>query len=261
MKHDAGALDLSHLSERELTPRAAPAGTDLLPTFFTRFGKCLIVAVCFLVGAGIVASYLRYGPQSMLTERFVEAFLVNFEHNVPTWFSTVLLFTNALLLSVIAGFAFQVRDRWRWYWCGLALVFMYLSLDEAAQLHESAMVPVREAFDLSGPFHYAWVVPAMACLTIFAMLYLRFTLALPKKTMLLFILAAVMYVGGAIGVEMVSSDYIWNKIENGLGRDIGYDLLGVLEESLEMFGQVVFFHALAGYILSRWNNVLIRVGR
>jgi hypothetical protein len=43
-------------------------------------------------------------------------------------------------------------------------------------------------------------------------------------------------------------------------QDLTYDLLGVLEEALEMVGQVVFLYALMDFIRSRWSNISIRLG-
>ena len=48
-----------------------------------------------------------------------------------------------------------------------------------------------------------WVIPALLAVTVFALVYLRFLFALPNRFRWLFILAAVLYVGGAAGLQML----------------------------------------------------------
>ena len=138
-------------------------------------------------------------------------------------------------------------------------------MDEAASFHERTMQPLRQLFDLSGLFYYAWVVPAALCLLVFGLLYMRFTLALPRRTMVIFVLAAVMYVGGAMGVEMISAAYNTSTGHASLrdaplvGIDVTHDLIGVGEESLEMLGMVTFFYGLMDYMRLRWGNVMLRL--
>lgn len=223
-----------------------------------RVANWLLLIAAILLFVGITAFYLRFGVASHYeySDTFMALFDLDSESNVPTWFSSVLLLANASLLALIAFAAFRVRDRWRWYWCGLALVFVYLSMDETAMLHERAVVPLREMFHLSGPLYFAWVIPAMVCLVVFACIYLRFALALPPKTFLYFGFAALFYVGGALGMEMVASNYV---SQFGSGNFL-YGLMVIIEESLEVFGQVVFFYALANYMVARWKSVVIGFG-
>ena len=108
--------------------------------------------------------------------------------------------------------------------------------------------------DLSGPFYFAWVVPAAILLFIFAALFARFALALPYKTRGLFGLAAVIYVGGALGIEMIGAA---QASANGT-NNLSYALVTIVEESLEMVGLVTFFYALADYIRSQWGELKLR---
>lgn len=226
---------------------------DLVPR---RLLEGLLVIVGVLVLAGLAANHLQFGVDVRYehADSFIQLFDLNTERNVPTWFASLLLFTNALLLTLIAGATFQARDRWRWFWCGLALIFVYLSMDEAAIFHERVARPLREAFDLTGFLHHAWVLPAMACLLVFGVLYLRFALALPWRTFKLFAFAAVLYVGGALGVEMIGGNHSSKYGEENLS----YGLIAAVEETLEKLGQVVFLFALVDYIGTRWKSASLR---
>lgn len=129
--------------------------------------------------------------------------------------------------------------------------------------HDRTTPHVREMFDLSGAFYYAWVVPAIICLAVFSLFYFRFLLALPRRTQRLFVLAAVIYVGGALGFEMIGADYntsMGHVYQDTplLGVDLAHDLIGLVEESLEMLGMVVFFYALSDYIHRRWRSITLR---
>lgn len=217
----------------------------------------LLVVVLILLAAGIAACYLQLGVESHYeySDTFIELFNLDLENNVPTWFSSSLLLANAALLALIAFATFRLSDRWRWHWCGLAVVFVFLSLDEAAMLHERAVF-LREIFNLSGLLYFAWIIPAMLCLAIFACIYLRFTLALPPKTLMYFGAAALLYVGGALGMEMIAGDHV-----SQFGRgNLLYGMMVIGEECLEMLGQVVFFYALANYAVSRWESIVIDFG-
>lgn len=216
--------------------------------------KGLLVAVGVLIVLGIVSNQLSRGGLYEFSYTFMQLFDLDKERSVPTWFSSSLLFSNALLLTVVALSTLREHDRWRLYWCGLAFAFFMLSMDEVAGFHEKTMVPIREAWDLSGALYFAWVIPAMACLVVFGGLYLRFTFDLPRRTFWMFVVSGVLYIGGALGMEMVGSIYVSNFVRVG----IVYGWIVIVEESLEMLGQILFFYGLADFIRSRWRTVGLR---
>ena len=129
-----------------------------------------------------------------------------------------------------------------------------LSLDEIASIHERTSVPIRNALDLSGAFYFAWVVPAAILLLVFAILYLRFVLALPRRSRWLFVVAGAIFVSGALGVEMIGSAYASAHGRN----DLVYALIASGEEVLEMIGLATFIYALTDYIRSKFNNLILR---
>ena len=64
------------------------------------------------------------------------------------------------------------------WWTRLALVFVYLSLDEALSFHERLNRPVRDLLDTSGALYYAWVIPY--ALFALGLLFILVTLFLPR---------------------------------------------------------------------------------
>lgn len=79
---------------------------------------------------------------------------------------------------------------------------------------------------------------------IFLLGFLGFIKALPQKTRNLFIKAGTLYVGGALGMELIDGYYAKIYAQN----NITYFVLTTIEESLEMFGILVFIYALLSYI-------------
>jgi len=82
------------------------------------------------------------------------------EESVPTWFQAtllLLLLCFALLLG-IALWKSRTRAPHVWGWFGLALTFLFLSVDEVASLHESLTSPLRTALHADGVLRFTWVV-------------------------------------------------------------------------------------------------------
>ena len=204
----------------------------------------LLLVIFLLVLAGIASNVLRFtfGYRSALG--FINLFDLDHEANIPTWFSSLLLYSISILLVLITMLVTTSRGRGRWHWAALALIFVMLSLDEAVSIHERTIVPIRNTFGLSGALYFAWVVPAAILLLVFALSYLPFVLALPRRSRWRFVLAGTVYVSGALGVEMIGGAY---ASAHGQNNHV-YALITSGEETLEMIGLAIFIYALADYI-------------
>lgn len=169
-------------------------------------------------------------------------FDVDGEGNLPSWLSSGMLLVAALLLWGIAVQARAAGDRWHRHWAVLALAVGYLSLDEMAQVHERLLIPVGAVLvDAQGVFTFGWVVVAIPVLVVFGLSYLRFAAALPAAVRRGLVIAALVYVLGALGLELVG----------GLILDHGYTEASVpyiletsVEEFLEMAGLVLLLRVL-----------------
>ena len=127
------------------------------------------------------------------------------EQNVPTLCSTLLLFISAILCAVIAHAHHRRRGSYVPHWVGLALIFSVLALDEFASIHERATLRVRALLGFEGGLlRWAWVVPAGLAVVIVAIVYLRFLGHLPRSTRRGLLAAGILFVGGAIGFEVLS---------------------------------------------------------
>lgn len=74
---------------------------------------------------------------------------------------------------------------------------------------------------------------------------------LPARTAFLFVVSGAVYVGGAIGFELIGGYYAKaNGVEN-----LTYSMISTVEESLEMSGVIVFIYALLKYIADNYQEV------
>jgi hypothetical protein len=193
--------------------------------------------------------------------RFFYLLDTNQEETIPTVYSVGLfLFAGGLLAAIAAG---RRRDSapFALYWGGLGLVFTLLSLDDAASLHERTMQPARAliysklAIDDNGFLEFAWVIFGMAFVLVLTAIYLRFFFHLPRRTKLLFILAAGLFIVGTISLEMMNGYFV-----RRYGNETTIKLvLEVLEEGVENLGLVVFIYALFDYFRTNVQPLTVRV--
>ncbi|MBN1829946.1 MAG: hypothetical protein JW884_12495 [Deltaproteobacteria bacterium] len=68
-----------------------------------------------------------------------DRFNMDAEANIPTWYSTVLLFSVALAsLNIYLSNKAKRYDEslWRFFWLGFSAAYCFFSIDEAARIHE-----------------------------------------------------------------------------------------------------------------------------
>lgn len=213
----------------------------------------VVVTLAFLSVAGQFSRHVL-GHDVLLG--FVRQFNLDAEGNVPTWFSSMTLLLSAVLLAAIARVKHLARAPYARHWGLLALIFVGLSMDEAAALHEMAIHPLRALLHARGALYFAWVVLGAAFVLAVGFGYLRFLLHLPPATRRGFIVAGGLFVGGALGMELAGgyvADY------HGQGTPL-YTAMTTVEECLEMLGIVVFIHALLSYLGAEVGEARIRFG-
>ena len=177
---------------------------------------------------------------------FIEMLDFDYEANLPSFYSSAAILFCAALLWLISAYKRRERLPYRFHWLGLAVIFSLLGLDEAISLHEELgdFMEHLELFDASGYLYFAWVVPYAIALSMFVLSYLKFVLALPRSTKLLFIVSGVLFVTGAMGIELISA----NEADSHGTDTILYSALYTAEELCEMFSIVIFCYALMRYI-------------
>lgn len=233
-----------------------PLSAPVLPITPRSAAALLLCATLVISIACLTASFFRFvlgtqhGPLNVIR-------LLNFggEANVPTWFAVLLLFMSAQLLGLIGLITRRGGERWARHWIGLSIIFVLLSLDEACSLHERLEEPMHRLFHTEGILMYGWVIPGMVLVAALGFLYLRFVLNLPARTRRLIILSGVIYVTGALVLEMVEGG-----VESRVGSEaLSYGMLVAVEEMMELFGLVLFIYALLDYVALRWNGATLAI--
>ncbi len=178
------------------------------------------------------------------------------EANIPTLFNTALFGVASLLALLIGVHGGRERRRYRRHWLFLGILFAALAVDEFTSMHETLVEPVRRALGISGGFFYlAWVIPALILCAAGALLLLPFLLRLPPAVRRLMALAAVIYLLGAVGFEMVQGFLTTGYAEAHVLRRMAT----FLEEFLEMTGLIVLIKALLVYITAFIPPLLVEV--
>jgi len=174
------------------------------------------------------------------------------EMNFPTWYSAFMLGFSSFLLRAIAQGKALENNRFSPQWKFLSTIFLLMAIDEVLCIHEILIIPdLRKALNLPGIFYSVWVIPGIIVVIIFLKKYWKFTQNLPKKSRFHFMLAAMLYIGGALGMEMVNGLYT----ELNGKQNIIYALMVNLEEVMEMMGIITFIYGLLFY-LAQWQQNL-----
>ena len=195
--------------------------------------------IALLVGY-IVGQYFRFsiGPDSHPT--FIRLFDLSRENNIPSWFSANLLFCSALLLFTI-GYLHNISPtKHRTQWSTLGILFMFLSLDESASLHELLSYELQTRWHTTGIFYFAWVIP-YSILTLGCVLYF-FPFVLSRTPLIrnLIMVSGLIYLTGALGFELFESHYFY--LHNS--KPMFYAALVCMDEVLEMSGIILFLYTL-----------------
>ncbi|MGB7159478.1 MAG: hypothetical protein WBD40_15530, partial [Tepidisphaeraceae bacterium] len=211
-----------------------------------RVTRCLALAVIAMTAASVLAQWVRLRSTSEPIRAVASIFKLSAEGTIPAFFSAAALLASAALLWVNARAAAQDGRPFVRHWRWLAIVFLYLSIDEAVSIHELAIDPMRRLLGdtAHGVLHFAWVVPGMAVVLAMGLTYLRFLLHLPRRVRIGVAVAGVMYVGGALGMEMLGG-YVAERTGT---ETIPYALIALVEEFMEMMGVVLFIDALLAHL-------------
>lgn len=186
--------------------------------------------------------------------------LVHFdiEGNLPSWFSTINLFIASILLFVISKSDYAKQQNQQKYWLVLTLIFIFMSFDENAMFHETIGEII---LGITGPLaDFTWLgtVPYMIAIPILLMFLYKFLFALKPYFRNMFVLCGFIFCLGALGFEYLGflNFYVGPNSDNA-GDSYTYLLMNTLEESLEMFGVVLFIFSLLRFTES--NNIPLEI--
>ena len=168
-------------------------------------------------------------------------FNIDQEANIPTWFTAGVAFYLAMMASIIA-LAVKSQGKSAWAWRGIALMSIYISMDELAGFHELAIDPIRDNWEISPWLYQSWIIPAMALVVLISIIYSRFVWKLPMYSKFYLLLGGLIYLTGAIGVESIGGFVL-----NTQGLNDWYVQLAHIEEFMEMMGLIIILYSVVEY--------------
>lgn len=205
--------------------------------------KYLTFGIIFLTICSIAIQIGKYVFD--YRESWTRLFNLDREMNIPTWYSGLMLISCGLIIRGIFAVKKSQSDRFWRHWQMLSIIFFILAIDEIASIHEILIIDdLADALNLPSFWHSVWVIPGTILVAIFIWKYWKFMLYLPKKLQRHFLIAISLYVGGALGMEMVGSYY--DGIDGQ--QNLVYAMLATIEEVMEMMGCVVFIYGLLTYL-------------
>jgi len=222
---------------------------SLSPQKVTKF--LLGVIILLIVGNIVEREIVQWLNSTNGSEIIPHYFNFDRESNFPSLYSTLTLGFCSYLLHIIATIKKSRQAKFVNYWKALSFIFLYMAIDEACTVHELLIPILRGVINAKGIFYFAWVVPALFLLVIFLLIFRKFIQNLPAKTRTMFILAGSIYVGGAIGMEMVGG-----YVADTFGFDtFAYGMAARIEELLEIFGILIFINQLLVYLQSQLTDI------
>jgi hypothetical protein len=218
-----------------------------------RITKFFIVIVGLLLIANLVCVYLKFvldWPYG-----FIGTFYFGRESNIPSLYSSLAILFCGILLFAIGNLAEEKKKKNHYYWRILGVIFTFLAADELLAIHEMLTSPSRAIAGehATGLLFYAWVIPYGIAFILISVAFLRFFLRLPRRIKIEFAVAAVIFLSGAVFLEMIGGryHYLFLATENNAESNLNLALMVTLEELMEMSGIVIFIHALTAYYIGQ----------
>lgn len=172
-------------------------------------------------------------------------FGVDNEISIPTWWSQVVLLASSVLGVVVwrAG-----GSRW---WLAFSALFLFLSIDEGAMLHEAFITKFREYTTdgtATGLANHTWLIPVAIVFILLLFPFIRFIRTLPKRSVILLVSGMGLLFFGAIVYETIG-------LMTFDGASFWYQGVNVaIEEAFEMTGASLVVYA----VLEEWRRLAPR---
>lgn len=219
------------------------------------FLRQLAAIAALLVTAGLVVQVVRWKAHVPGDHIGIWFFDLDTEGNLPAFFSAALLVLASGLLALTA--ALERNGKQRPFWGALAVGFVLMAYDEWTARHEQFIVPMRELlgeWNLALPvFYFAWVVPGTALIAVVSIVFAGFLKRLPRDTRVRFLVAGALYLGGAVGMEMVGSYHYAT-----FGDSMTQAMIAAVEEALEMSGAIYFVHSILSHLANHNHEFRVR---
>lgn len=199
----------------------------------------ILILIFFMIDLAVGLAYIfnyLVGPDT----RFEVLLDLDSEANLPTWYASIQWFCVATLLGIFAQCNFRLTQRTSWPLAIFPLVFLALSLDEVAHIHETLgkmsdiFLPgasrKNTLFFKTGIWMFVYGVPFLG-LFVTLVFSIRAFFQRNSGSLVKLLLGMSITLTGAVGVEILSNFVVPHS---------EYDVLQVFaEEMCEMLGSTI----------------------
>lgn len=216
----------------------------------------IVVSLTVLHSVAITAYFYSGNQDIMKMSEYVD---LDIEKNIPSLYSAFAIFLCSLLFFYVSLLEKKQGHQYYYYWLGLACIFFFLSFDEAFALHEGLGGLTEEyikesgILQVSGLLYFPWIIPYAFLTSILGILYVPFFLRLPRKTFILLVLSAGIFLTGAGFFDMLGG----REAELNGYYSVTYTVLYTIEEFLEMSGIVLLMFTLLAYIEQQYGDICL----
>lgn len=255
----ASDLQLDDPAQREMprplaSAKGARHGGKVVTIKLSRLFAFLWLAAIVIVLVSLSQDLLIFlAPEAGLSDRIYRLDL-DAESSLPTWFAASLLLLCALSLLFVALQVDQGGRRKAIPWFLLAVIFAALSLDEIAMLHEWLSTVLSARMENTGLFYFAWTLPALVVCLAGLVCFVPFIFSFKGLDRGLLIGSAVVFLLGAIGMEMLGGA----QAERAGIDSLHYRLFATIEESLEYAGVLLFLWFILRQLRASHNETALR---
>lgn len=208
-----------------------------------------------LVLIHLLLQFLSLVVEAPVPDTLVGRLDVDNEISIPTWWIQILLFASSALGAVI--YKLRASKQGRTGWLVFSALFLFLSIDEGAMLHESVVTKLREWTTdgaATGLADHLWLVPATIIVAGGFALFIRFAKSLPRRTFILLGSGIAVLVFGGVFYEAIGL-----MVFSETGGFWYHGLNVVIEEGLEMTGASLVVYALLDHLSSGSSKITIDV--
>ena len=218
----------------------------------------IIVTVVIALGLFVYVFTKLTGYGDLLG--FLRLLDVRGEQSIPAYVSAINLLLASILIFIIYSYEKSNKQNGAGYWLFLSILFLYLSIDESASIHENFENVHRYLVrkELISPIldTHQWLPFGVFFIFAVSIVLLPFVRKLPADTRRYFLIAGCVFITGAVGFEYLGA---WMRktgfVESR--QDWAYLIRRLFEEGFEMYGVAIFNCALYREILRRKISVLI----
>ena len=224
------------------------------------FTVAQLVAVTLITMLGLLSYVFAHVTGHGRLLGFLRLLDVGAEQSIPTYFSSLNLLLSSTILFIIHQYERANNSKGASYWRFLSLLFLVLSVDEAACIHENfanvyvylarkgVITPLLET--------HQWLPFGLAFVLIVGVSSIPFLRLLPRGTRRGFLIAGLVFVTGALGFEFLGA--LMLKTGCVASRsDLAYLIRRVFEEGFEMYGIAVFNCTLYREIVNRKITMVV----